>query len=63
MAARGLSTLRTGLHHASYFLKKAAVNSSETVVITYETRNFASSKEHNTDYLLLKRTNTKPAKF
>jgi len=51
MTARGLLTFRRSLLHASYILKKAIVYSSETFVITYETRHFHNSKEHSTKLL------------
>jgi hypothetical protein len=51
MTACVLLTFRKSLLHASYILKKAIVYSSETFVITYETRHFHNSKEHSTKLL------------
>jgi len=47
MTARGLPAFRSNLLHASYTPKKTVVYSSETFVVTYETRQFHNSKEHN----------------
>jgi hypothetical protein len=51
MTTRGLPILRRSLLHTYYILKKAIVYSSETFLITYETRHFHNSKEHNTRLL------------